>query len=127
MFSGNLDGYIKRYQLISDARHMCPGISLVVARSTTPRAVAAQAADELINISDVAAAFVVFPEPGGATCISGRSYGKVNVQFVLEKIGGGGSMNMAGAQFSDKSPDEVVPMLQKAVEEYLSETKKKEE
>lgn len=127
MFSGNLDGYIKRYQLISNARHMCPGISLVVARSTTPRAVAAQAADELINISDVAAAFVVFPEPGGATCISGRSYGKVNVQFVLEKIGGGGSMNMAGAQFSDKSPDEVVPMLQKAVEEYLSETKKKEE
>ncbi|MBR4875121.1 MAG: DHH family phosphoesterase [Clostridia bacterium] len=127
MFSGNLEGYIKRYQLISDARHICPGVSLVVSRSTTPRAVAAQAADELINISDVAASFVVFPEPGGAVCISGRSYGKVNVQFVLEKIGGGGSMNMAGAQFADKTLDEVVALLQGAVEEYMNENKKKEE
>ena len=127
MFSGNLEGYIKRYQLISEARHICPGISLVVSRTPVDRAVAAQAADELINISDVTAAFVVFAEAAGGTAVSGRSYGKVNVQFVLEKIGGGGSMNMAGAQFKDKTPDEVVPMLTAAVEEYLIETKKTEE
>ena len=59
--------------------------------------------------------------------MSGRSYGKINVQFVLEKIGGGGSMNMAGAQFKDKTPDEVVPMLHQAISDYLNETKRKEE
>ncbi|MBQ1271712.1 MAG: DHH family phosphoesterase [Clostridia bacterium] len=127
MFSGNLDGYIKRYQMISEARHIFPGISLVVSHQPVERAVASQAVDELINISDVSAAFAVFAEGSGGTAVSGRSYGKVNVQFVLEKIGGGGSMTMAGAQFRDKTPDEVVPMLHQAISEYLNETKRKEE
>ena len=111
MFSGNLEGYIKRYQLISEARHIFPGISLVVSHQPVDRAVASQAVDELINISDVSAAFAVFAEASGSCAVSGRSYGQVNVQFVLEKIGGGGSMNMAGAQFPDKPVDEVVELL----------------
>ena len=87
---------------------------------------ASQAVDELINISDVSAAFVVFAENSGGCAISGRSYGQVNVQFVLEKIGGGGSMNMAGAQFADKTVDDAVEMLKSAVKQYLDETKKEE-
>ncbi|MEA4919578.1 MAG: DHH family phosphoesterase [Clostridiaceae bacterium] len=126
MFSGNLESYIKRYQLISGAKHIFPGISLVVSSHPIDRAVASQAIDELVNISDVSAAFAVYPEASGGCAISGRSYGQINVQFVLEKIGGGGSMNMAGAQFSDKTTDEVVSMLHKAIEEYLKETKKEE-
>ena len=126
MFSGNLEGYIKRYQLISGARHIYPGISLVVSHEPVDRAVASQAVDELINISDVSAAFVVFAENSGGCAISGRSYGQVNVQFVLEKIGGGGSMNMAGAQFADKTVDDAVEMLKSAVKQYLDETKKEE-
>ncbi len=124
MFSGNLEGYIKRYQLISEARHVFPGISLVVSREPVERAVAAQAVDELINISDVTAAFAVFAEENGGCAVSGRSYGKVNVQYVLEKIGGGGSMTMAGAQFSDRQVDEVVEMLKGAITDYLKENKK---
>ena len=126
MFSGNLEGYIRRYQLISEARLVFPGISLVVSYQAVDRAVASQAVDELINISDVSAAFAVFAETSGGCAVSGRSYGQINVQYVLEKIGGGGSMNMAGAQFSDKTVDEVVEMLKSAVTEYLNETKKEE-
>lgn len=126
MFSGNLEGYIRRYQLISEARLVFPGISLVVSYQAVDRAVASQAVDELINISDVSAAFAVFAETSGGCAVSGRSYGQINVQYVLEKIGGGGSMNMAGAQFSDKTVDEVVEMLKFAVTEYLNETKKEE-
>ena len=125
MFSGNLEGYIKRYQLISEAKHVFPGISLVVSHAPVDRAVAAQAVDELINISDVAAAFAVFAETSGGCAVSGRSYGKVNVQYVLEKIGGGGSMTMAGAQFADKPVDEVVELLTAAIAEYLKDTKQK--
>lgn len=126
MFSGNLEGYIKRYQLISEAKHIFPGISLVVSHQPVDRAVASQAVDELINISDVSAAFVVFAEANGGCAVSGRSYGQINVQYVLEKIGGGGSMNMAGAQFADRSVDNVVSLLTDAVAEYLNETKKEE-
>ena len=89
----------------------------------TPRATASQAADELINASDIKAAFVVYGEKGGSV-ISARSYGQVNVQVVLEKIGGGGSLTSAGAQFQDKSTDEAAEILVRAIEEYLKESER---
>ena len=58
---------------------------------------------------------------GAGTSVSARSYGQINVQFVMEKIGGGGSMNMAGAQFADKKPPEVSELVKRAVLEYLAE------
>ena len=90
----------------------------------TPRATASQAADELINASDIKAAFVVYGEKGGSV-ISARSYGQVNVQMVLEKIGGGGGLTSAGAQFPDKSTDEAAELLVGAIEEYLKENEHK--
>ncbi len=53
--------------------------------------------------------------------ISGRSLGDTNVQVILEKIGGGGHMTVAGAQFKDKSMDEVKDLLLQAVQEYFEE------
>ena len=86
----------------------------------TERATASQAADELININDIKASFVVFREHENDVAISARSYGKMNVQVVLEKLGGGGSLTMAGAQFQDADVGEVAARLRAAIEEYLA-------
>ena len=126
MFSGGLESSVKKYQIISCAKEQFPGISLSVVEEETPRATASQAADELINASDIKAAFVVYGEKGGSV-VSARSYGQVNVQMVLEKIGGGGSLTSAGAQFPDKSTDETAEVLVHAIEEYLKETERKPE
>ena len=126
MFSGGLESSVKKYQIISCAKEQFPGISLSVVDEETPRATASQAADELINASDIKAAFVVYGEKGGSV-VSARSYGQVNVQVVLEKIGGGGSLTSAGAQFPDKSTDETAEVLVHAIEEYLKETERKPE
>ena len=120
MFSGGLESSVKKYQIISCAKEQFPGISLSVVEEETPRATASQAADELINASDIKAAFVVYGEKGGSV-VSARSYGQVNVQVVLEKIGGGGSLTSAGAQFPDRSTDETAEVLVRAIEEYLKE------
>ena len=126
MFSGGLESSVKKYQIISCAKEQFPGISLSVVEEETPRATASQAADELINASDIKAAFVVYAEKGGAV-VSARSYGEVNVQVVLEKIGGGGSLTSAGAQFPDKSTEETAELLTRAIEEYLRDVQKKPE
>ncbi len=126
MFSGGLESSVKKYQIISCAKEQFPGISLSVVEEETPRATASQAADELINASDIKAAFVVYAEKGGSV-VSARSYGEVNVQVVLEKIGGGGSLTSAGAQFPDKSTDETAELLTRAIEEYLRDVQKKPE
>ena len=124
MLSGGLESSVKKYQIISCAKEQFPGISLSVVEEETPRATASPAADELINASDIKAAFVVYGEKGGSV-ISARSYGQVNVQMVLEKIGGGGGLTSAGAQFPDKSTDEAAELLVGAIEEYLKENEHK--
>ena len=124
MLSGGLESSVKKYQIISCAKEQFPGSSLSVVEEETPRATASQAADELINASDIKAAFVVYGEKGGSV-ISARSYGQVNVQMVLEKIGGGGGLTSAGAQFPDKSTDEAAELLVGAIEEYLKENEHK--
>lgn len=120
LFNNNFDSYIKKYQIISNAEQAYPGVSVSVFDESTERAIASQAADELININDIKASFVVFREHDHDVAISARSYGKMNVQVVLEKLGGGGSLTMAGAQFEDADVGEVAQRLRKAIEEYLA-------
>ena len=82
---------------------------------------AAQAADELLNISGIDASFVLTQNPEYIG-VSARSLGEINVQVILEKLGGGGHMMMAGAQIRDHSMEEAMEMLQNAIREYLEET-----
>ena len=79
--------------------------------------IVAQAADELLNITDVKAAFVIC-DMGGQISISGRSFGDVNVQVILEKLGGGGHISIAGAQITGKTKEEVYEDLLAAIAEY---------
>ncbi len=90
-----------------------------------PQLLAAQAADELLNIKNVTAGFVLGKKGDGEIFISGRSMGKINVQIILEKLGGGGHLAVAGAQLQDSSLDSAKEQLKSAIEEYFQEGDKK--
>ena len=85
---------------------------------------AAQAADELLNITGIHTSFVLV-KIEGEVFISGRSLGDMNVQLVLESLGGGGHMTMAGARLKTDSTEEVVISLKEAINKYLEEGEKK--
>ena len=78
----------------------------------------AKAADELVNISGIDASFVL-ANIGNDVTISGRSTGDINVQVVLEALGGGGHMNIAGAKVYDSTIDEVIVQLKEAIKKYI--------
>ena len=85
------------------------------------RMAAAQAADELLNIENVLASFTLFRDKDGVVNISGRSFGAINVQLILEKLKGGGHQTMAGAQLSGVTVDKAKDQLISAINAYLSE------
>ena len=79
--------------------------------------VVAQSADELLDIKGIKASFLLSPHDD-KIIISGRSLGDINVQMVLEKLGGGGSMTIAGAQVPNLSIEEATAKLKEAIDEY---------
>ena len=82
--------------------------------------ICAKAADELLSISQITASFVI-GSIGEKVCISGRSIGDINVQVILEKLGGGGHITLAGAQVEGMSKEEVKQELINKIEEYFEE------
>ena len=82
--------------------------------------ICAKAADELLTISDITASFVI-GNLGDKICISGRSIGDVNVQVILEKLGGGGHITLAGAQLEGFTLEEAHDELVIRINEYLTE------
>ncbi len=86
----------------------------------------AQAADDLIDIKGIEAAFVIFKNKDKVT-ISARSNGKVNVQLVMEKLGGGGHQLVAGAQLADITVDKVVMTIKEILKEIIEEYKDEED
>lgn len=95
-------------------------VSLFEEDSEYAKIIAAQAADELLNIKGIEASFIILLSDGKIS-ISGRSSGKINVQVILEKLGGGGHLAMAGAQLEDVSLEEAKQMLLKAIDEYMED------
>ncbi len=124
-FTNSIDFYRMKAAIVSSAE-LYKGFAVSVVETTpelerSMRVIASQAADELMNISDISASFVIF-DAGGKMNISGRSYGKVNVQLIVEKLGyGGGHQTMAAAQIPDISAAEAKAMLLAAIEKYLLE------
>ena len=82
--------------------------------------ICAKAADELLTISDITASFVI-GSLGDKICISGRSIGDVNVQLIMEKLGGGGHITLAGAQLTGFTLEEAHDELVIRINEYLTE------
>lgn len=96
------------------------GISIYSENVKDANLVCAKAADELLTISNITASFVI-GQMGEKVCISGRSIGDINVQIILEKLGGGGHITLAGAQVEGKTIDEVKQELINKINEYFSE------
>jgi len=78
---------------------------------------AAQGADILLNIDGIKASFVLCPLSGGGVTISARSTGETNVQILMEKLGGGGHLTVAGAQLKDATLDEAKQIISQLIEE----------
>ena len=80
----------------------------------------AKSADELLTISNITASFVL-GKVNNKVCISGRSVGDINVQIILEKLGGGGHITLAGAQMEDKTIEDAKKQLIEKINEYFDE------
>lgn len=120
-FSGSLQTYIEKSQLVSSARlYGDCAISIASEDVEGIRVIASQAADELLNINGVTASFVLYVM-GSQINISARSLGRFNVQLVMEKLGGGGHMTMAAAQLYDTTIDEAIEKLKSAIDEFRTE------
>ncbi len=109
---------IAKYQIIKSARLYRQEIAIVALNSSTSRVLAAQAADELLNISGITASFVLFPD-GEQVILSARSIGAVNVQMVLEPLGGGGNAATAGAQIKNSTVKQVLDRLVSSIDQFF--------
>ena len=109
-----------RYDIIRSARIYHKTIAIAAVDHAVGRIVAAQAADELLNISGVETSFVLYSDQG-SVYISARSMGEINVQLVVEKLGGGGNSATAGAQLKDQTLENAVKLLTQAIDTYLAE------
>lgn len=111
LFSSTISMYQLRSQIVAHAEiYRTNAISAVKIQNSDTRVLAAQAADELLGIQGVEASFVLFLEQNGVG-ISARSLGNVNVQLIMEKLGGGGHQTMAAAQIPDITLQEAKEKL----------------
>ena len=117
---------LKSFNLIADIVKKAEILEDEIAISTydevSPEAnlICAKAADELLTISDITASFVL-GNTGDKICISGRSIGDINVQVILEKLGGGGHITLAGAQVDNMTMEEAKQELINRIHEYFTE------
>ena len=106
-----------KYQIIKSSRLYREEIAIAALNTPAPRVLAAQAADELLNISGITASFVLYPE-NDVVFISARSIGKANVQMILEPLGGGGNAATAGAQIPDANVKDVLDRLVASIDKF---------
>lgn len=121
-FQSDLETYHTISEIISKAEIVNDtiGIAIYQTKSKDANLVCAKAADELLTISNITASFVL-GDLGDKICISGRSMGDVNVQVILEKLGGGGHITLAGAQIEGLTLEEAKQELIIRINEYFSE------
>lgn len=112
MFSSSIDTYKDKYEIVSRAVvvNNC-AVSTVDSVVKNARLISAQAADEMLTIQNVYASFVLCYIDSKTVNISARSYGKINVQLVMEKLGGGGHQNMAAVQLADTTVEKAKEQL----------------
>ena len=109
-----------KYQIIKSSRLYRQEIAIAALNTPTTRVLAAQAADELLNISGITASFVLYPD-GEQVIISARSIGSANVQMILEPLGGGGNTATAGAQMKDTTVKEALDELVASIDKFYEE------
>ena len=118
LFSSSMDAYQKKTRLVSSSDiYKRYAISYEASSSEDLRVIAAQAADELLTINDVDASFIIYKYED-KVIISARSMGSINVQIIMEYMGGGGHFTMAGAQIKNSSIEVVKKQLIESIDRY---------
>ena len=121
MFQSDLESMIDRYAIIRQALLYREDLAIAAIDEECERVTAAKAADELLTLSGVQASFVFYPKDGGVY-ISARSLGEVNVQVIVEALGGGGNSTSAGGQLPGVTVEQVRQKLQEAIDKYYEKS-----
>ena len=121
-FQSDLESYNKIAEIVKKAEIIYDtiGISTYDLAEKDANLICAKAADELLTIGNITASFVL-GLLDNKVCISGRSIGDINVQMILEKLGGGGHITLAGAQLEGKTIEEAKNELIQKIQEYFNE------
>lgn len=122
LFQNNLEQTVMRYEVMKNARFYHQRLAVATSTQDVGRIIAAQAADELLNVSGVEASFVIYSEDDGQN-ISARSSGDINVQVILEDLGGGGNAAAAGVQLKNCTLKQATRLLHEAIDHYFEDTK----
>jgi c-di-AMP phosphodiesterase-like protein len=119
----DLEQYIRRNQLVQNTELAYTGIAIASGDEDNAygQVTIAQAADTLLNMSGITASFVVAKRPDGLIGISARSLGDINVQVIMERMGGGGHLTNAAVQLEDMAVEEAVEQLKAVLEEWMEE------
>ena len=118
MFQGDLNSMIARYDIIRQAELYRDDIAVVALDEECDRVTAAKAADELLTLKGIRASFVLYKK-GDGVYMSARSLGEVNVQVILEALGGGGNSTTAGGQADNITVAEAKAKLLEAIDKYF--------
>jgi c-di-AMP phosphodiesterase-like protein len=122
LFNCELRDVVIKSEIISNAKMINENICIAFSKEETNNinVIIAQAADELLNIREIEASFVL-AKRDNRILVSARSHGNVNVHVIMEKLGGGGHLDMAGAQLKDVTLQEGYEQVKSRIEEYVEE------
>ena len=120
LLQNDFQNTMAKYQIIKSARLYRQEIAIAALNTETSRTLAAQAADELLNISGISTSFVLYPYHD-EVIISARSIGSANVQMILEPLGGGGNTATAGAQVKNSTVKDVLDKLVESIDKFYEE------
>ena len=120
LMQSDLKHTVAKHDIIRAASIYRPELAIAALDHTTTRVLAAQAADDLLNIAGISTSFVLYPD-GDTIIISARSIGSANVQMILEPLGGGGNASVAGAQIREATMDAVKANLAASIDKYFEE------
>lgn len=126
LFASDIEAYNHKASLVANALiYKKCAVAMADSLPDNMRVVIPQAANDLLNITDVAASFVAV-NLNGVVSISARSMGEINVQVIMEKLGGGGHLTMAGAQLKNISMDAAKKFILSAIDEYWAVERKED-
>jgi c-di-AMP phosphodiesterase-like protein len=125
LFKDNLAAFQERYRIIASAEMPLPGLAIAVnrniAKDGTHSIIAAQAADGLISINGIVVGVVINEFTDGSLGVSARSDGTINVQIIMEELGGGGHQTVAGVQLQNVKTEDVITQIIALTKKQLDE------